>query len=235
MISTTESATAAEPSPPPSQVIHTPQPPPLPATSFANSKTTIDEERKRTAAAIAAQLTASTSGAQILTKAMAYVAANEAASTNCGLNTSSFANSFPDHLSGKKRKIESPMPIPNIGSGYFGPVQQQQQQLGSLYFTPVQASGASMQFMSQTNQQQPPFAPSPTLPPMLQPAQQYVQSTVSAGAWAGVGADPYGYGGNSLPPPLSNHTMGWIPQPQPEQQHSVPPGYYQSPTIEFYW
>ncbi|KAJ8646556.1 hypothetical protein MRB53_008304 [Persea americana] len=240
--------TAAEPKPSPNQMINTQPLPPQPVTSFANSKTTMEEEHKRAAAAVAAKLTASSSSAQMLSSILSSLAAEEAASMNGSLHASSFTTSFPVYPPDKRPKLEKPMPVSDMSNGYFTPIQQQQQP-GSLPFPPVQVSAANMQSMSQTNQQQPPFAPPlPPLPPPPPPVQQYVQSGVLAGA----GTMPYGYGGSSLPPPpppLPNHMVMGLARPstQPQQQpssqqplsqppplHSVPAGFYQSPGIGFY-
>lgn len=234
-----EVLTTPEPNPPPSQTIHTPQPPPpQPVTSFANSKTTTGEEQKKAAAAaVVAKLTASTSSAQMLSSILSSLAAEEAASINGSLNASSFTNSFPVYPPDKRPKLEKPMPISDVSSSYFAPIQQQQ--LSSPSVPPVQASVANMQPIPQTNQLQSPFGPPPPpLPPPPPPVQQYVQSGVITGSGAGTASVSYAYGGNSLPPPppppLPNHMLMGLARSSTQQQQPIPTGYYQSPGVGFY-
>ncbi|KAF3789637.1 Regulation of nuclear pre-mRNA domain-containing protein 1B, partial [Nymphaea thermarum] len=218
-----------------SSATHPHQPmPSQPLTSSVDMKMT-SEEQKKTAAAVAAEVAAklasSTSSAQMLTSVFSSLAAEEAASMNFGLETSSFGpSSFP---ADKRPKLEKPMMVTDTNSSYVSHYQQQQG--GSLAQVPGQVSTSSLQPS--------PFPPLPPLPPPpIQ--QQYVQAS---GMMVGM---PYMYSGNGLPPPpplppqmavaKSGSTQMQQPAPQQQQQqqqqqqHGVIPGYYQAPNASFY-
>ncbi|GKV07650.1 hypothetical protein SLEP1_g19397 [Rubroshorea leprosula] len=235
-----------------------PLPPPQPVISFAPSKLTDEESKKAAAAAVAAKLAASTSSAQMLTSVLSSLVAEEAASINGSLKSGGFTTGLPIFSPEKRPKLEKPMPMSDGSSSDAG---------NAAYFTPLQqtitnmplAPSASMQPMSQGNQIQTPFAPTPPPPPppplspANPPAGQYPQSTGLM-----VGVMPYGYGTNTLPPPppLPPHIAMNLARPtsqplqQPQSQHLQQPqaqpqqqspqqqpatgGFYRPPGIGFY-
>ncbi|XVF56749.1 hypothetical protein PTKIN_Ptkin06aG0145000 [Pterospermum kingtungense] len=173
-----------------------------PMISFAPSKTT-EEDKKAAAAAVAAKLAASTSSAQMLSSVLSsFVAEEAAASMNGSLNSSGFTSGLSLFPPEKRPKLEKPMPVSDgsnsdvTSAAYFNP--SQQQMVNSMPLAP----STGMQPTSQGNQIQAPFAsaPPPPRPPSVSPANppasQYMQSTGMM-----VGAMPYGYGANTLPPP----------------------------------
>ncbi|KAJ6841912.1 regulation of nuclear pre-mRNA domain-containing protein 1B-like [Iris pallida] len=214
---------------------------PQPVTSFTNSSTSSGEQKKKAAAAaMAEKLAASTSSAQMLSSVLSSLVAEGAASKNGSLSTGIITSSTAEFPAEKRPRLEKPMPVANLGNGYFGHLPQQ---MGSMPLSLPQISVSSIQ-------PPPPFQP--PLPPVPPPQmQQFVQTS---GGMVGVG--PYGFAGNPLPPPPplpSSVSMGLTrpgvqspPQPplppmpppqhqqQQQQQKTSAAGFYQPPGIGFY-
>ncbi|XP_038979983.1 UPF0400 protein C337.03-like [Phoenix dactylifera] len=249
-----ETTPVIEPSPSPTKPIAPQVQPPQPVTTFANTLSSAEEEHKKAAAAVAAKLTASSSSAQVLTSILSSLAAEEAASKNSGLSTGAFSSSAPIFPVDKRPRLEKPMSVSDMSStSYFGQAQQQlQQQMASVPLSLPQGSATTMQQLSQANQAAQPFPPPPPpLPPLPPPPvqQQYVQTSGMM-----VGVVPFGYVGNSLPPPppLPTHVSVGLTRPgapppppppplppllqqqQPQQLQSGTTGFYQSPGVGFY-
>ncbi|PIA53081.1 hypothetical protein AQUCO_00900005v1 [Aquilegia coerulea] len=250
-------ACTPEPGPHRTEMTSTTHQPPLPqpVTSFVTPKpSSEDENKKAAAAAVAAKLAAMTSSAQMLTSVLSSLAAEEAASMNGGLKPGGFTPSLPLFPPEKRPKLEKPMPVSDmVGSTYF--THGLQHPLSNAPPTSSQISIASTQPTSQAVQIQHQLPPPPPPPPLSQPppVHSYVQSNNVM-----LGAMPYGYGANGLPPPppLPTHmAMGMTRpgtppqsqnsqtqqqplQPQPQnpqpQQQTATGGYYQSPGIGFY-
>ncbi|XP_021662225.1 formin-like protein 7 isoform X2 [Hevea brasiliensis] len=245
-----DSAKVKEHNTPPVQPTSTPLPTlAQPVVSFAPMKTTDEESKKAAAAAVAAKLAASTSSAQMLTSVLSSLVAEEAASMNGGLKSTGFTTGLAMFPSEKRQKLEKPMPVSDSNSevgniAYFNPLQQQP---GTT--VPLVPPSSSMQSMSQSNQIQtsfgtlPPLPPPPPLSPANAPANQFVQSSGMV-----IGAMPFGYGTNALPPPppLPPHIAMGLARPaaqpsqqsqsqQPQQQQApATGGFYRPPGIGFY-
>lgn len=205
---------------------------------FAPFQTSEDDNMKAAAAAVAAKLTASTSSAQMLTSVLSSLVAEEAAAMNGSLNSTGFPSGLPIFNPEKRPKLENPIPVSDVNSSDIG---------SSSYFTLQQPSVAnvslapstSMQAMSPANQLQTAFASAQPPPhsPANPPSNQYVQSSGLM-----VGAIPYGYGSNNLPPPppLPPHVAIGLsmastqPAQQQQQQQLSPGGFYRPPGIGFY-
>uniref|UniRef100_A0A1D1YW22 Regulation of nuclear pre-mRNA domain-containing protein 1B n=2 Tax=Anthurium amnicola TaxID=1678845 RepID=A0A1D1YW22_9ARAE len=234
MNSTPTSATAETTVLEPSMPIKHPQlHPSQPVTSFASFLTAAEEQHKKAAAEVAAKLAASTSSAQMLTSVLSSLVAEEVASMN-GFKAGNFtsASSFPPE---KRQKLEKPLVLSDMGSTFFGQVQQQQTTPIPLTLTPP--SGASIQPISQSYPPQPPLPPPPPPIPPPPQVQQYVQTSNTMGSVV-----PYGYGSNPVPPPPLPSSMPMSiarPSTQPllqQKQHDQPiaTSFYQSPGIGFY-
>ncbi|KAJ8763211.1 hypothetical protein K2173_025596 [Erythroxylum novogranatense] len=250
-VSMTEAMRIVENNIPSVPPITTPPQHPLtqPMVSFAPIKATDEESKKAAAAAVAAKLAASTSSAQMLTSVLSSLVAEEAASMS-SLKSAGFATNLPLFSPEKRPKLDKPMPVSDSGNSdvgnasFYAPLQQQ---TGTSVPLPPTSS------IQSTNQAQTSYSTLPPLPPpppisVANPSvNQYGQS-----AGMMVGAIPYGYGANALPPPppLPPHmAMGLarpasqppqqsqpqqLSQQQQQQQTSATGGYYRPPGIGFY-
>ncbi|WJX29689.1 hypothetical protein P8452_18302 [Trifolium repens] len=175
------------------------------------------EDMKATVAAVAARLAASTSSAFMLSSALSSLAAEEAAaSMNGSLNSAEFNSAPPGFHPEKRPKLEQQMPVSDVKSSFFAPLQQPSSANMPLT-TPT------MQSISQTNQLQAAFSSAFPPPPHTQmnpPSNQYVQS-----AGMMVGGIPYGYGSNNNlqpppPPPLPPHVAMGLTRPNAQSSQS---------------
>ncbi|KAL6905708.1 hypothetical protein ACP4OV_003309 [Aristida adscensionis] len=208
-----------------------------PVTSLSTTVSVVDDEPKKTAAAMADKLASLTSPVQVLTSILSSFAAEQAASMNSGSPSGELSAGPPGFQIEKKPRLDKPMQAGDMGAPpFFGQVHQVQQQIGA-----VPSSLGGVQTSTQTNQAPGSFPPPPPLPPLMPPLlQQFGQNT---GGMIGMG--PFGMMSGSMPPPPplpSNPPAGFtrpsgppppppLPpaQSQPQQQQS-PQAPQQSPT-----
>ncbi|PUZ62814.1 hypothetical protein GQ55_3G016800 [Panicum hallii var. hallii] len=208
-----------------------PQSQPLtPATSLPPTVSTVGDESKRSAAAMADKL--ASLSAPVLSSILSSLAAEQAASINGGSPSGEFSGGPPGFQIEKRPRLEKQ--AGDMGAPFFGQAPQVQQQIGAV---PTTLGGT-----------QPPTPvpfppPPPPLPSLLPPLlQQFGQNT---GGMIGMGG-PFGMMAGSMPPPppLSNILPAGFPGPsgpppppplppaqsQPQQQQQSTQAPQQSPT-----
>ncbi|KAL6597431.1 hypothetical protein ACP70R_046871 [Stipagrostis hirtigluma subsp. patula] len=222
-----------------------------PATSISTTVSAVDDEPKKTAAAMADKLASLKSPEQVLSSIFSSLVAEQAASMNSGSPSGELSGGPPGFQIEKRPRLQNHTQAGDLGTPpFFGQVPQAQQQIGA-----VPTSLGGMQPPTQANQVPGPFPPPPPpLPSLLPPLlQQFGQST---GGMIGMG--PFRMMGGSMPtpPPLSNVLPAAFPRPsgpppppplppaqsQPQQQQSsqapqqspTSTGFFQSSGIGFF-
>ncbi|KAF8707202.1 hypothetical protein HU200_030449 [Digitaria exilis] len=200
-----------------------------PETSHTPTVSAVDEESKRTAAAMADKLASLSK--PVLNSIISSLVAEQTASINVGSPSGEISGGPPGFQIEKRPRLEKTMQTGDMGSPFFGQVPQLQQQIRAVATS-----------LGGTQPPTPgPFPPPPPLlPPLLQ--QQFGQNT---GGMMGMGG-PFGMMTGSMPPPhsLSNILPPGFPGPsgpppppplppaqnQPQQQQHSPQAPQQSPT-----
>eukprot|EP01018_Ginkgo_biloba_P017777 Gb_26035 [translate_table: standard] len=217
-----------------------------PMAPFAETGAQVDENHKKTAAAVAAKLAASTSSAQMLSYVLSSLA-SEAASMSSGLRASSCpVGTSTDYPLEKRQKMEQhssnsedglpymvhpppPPPQSNSMRMQVAPLSQQvspMQQQASPSNVQHQTSPSNLQHQSSPVQNQDCSPMSHQVSSMQHqppppPPPQYMQGV------GGMMGTPYGYGGGlRRPPPLPGYPMIGLPPPG-VPHYSIPPSPYQ--------